>query len=229
MAAAEDLALSAGRRHDRADHHHAERVVGAGPGRGPADDLLAPGASSSSGPGVGGDSQPVPDSDWVSDPQPKKRPKSSCIRFQADRPNERWQSGFIHWQLAGGREAEIVSWLDDHSRYALSITACLVTTGEVTLATFRAAVAAHGTPAATLTDNGLVCTTRFAGRPAAMAWRPSCTAWRPAEERPPQPYLDPGQGRAVPADPAEMTPLPAARRHPHPISALTSRLPPRWG
>jgi hypothetical protein len=38
-----------------------------------------------------------------------------------------------------------------------------VTTGEVTLATFRATVAAHGAPASTLTDNGLVYTTRFAG------------------------------------------------------------------
>src|SRR6185503_2364054 len=38
-----------------------------------------------------------------------------------------------------------------------------VTTGQVTLATFRAAVAAHGAPAATLTDNGMVYTTRLSG------------------------------------------------------------------
>jgi transposase InsO family protein len=96
-------------------------------------------------------------------PEPKKRPKSSYIRFAAEQPNERWQSDFIHWQLAGGTETEIVSWLDDHSRYALSVTAHPVTTGEVTLATFRAAVTAYGPPASTLTDNGLVYTTRFAG------------------------------------------------------------------
>jgi transposase InsO family protein len=95
--------------------------------------------------------------------EPRKRPKSSCIRFQAELPNERWQSDFIHWHLAGGTEIEIVSWLDDHSRYALSVTAHPVTTGQVTLATFRNAVAAHGAPASTLTDNGNVCTTRFAG------------------------------------------------------------------
>jgi hypothetical protein len=58
---------------------------------------------------------------------------------------------------------EIVSWLDDHSRYALSVTAHPVTTGQVTLATFRAACAQHGIPASTLTDNGLVYTTRFSG------------------------------------------------------------------
>jgi transposase InsO family protein len=96
-------------------------------------------------------------------PEPKKRPKSSWIRFAAELPNERWQSDFFHWQLAGGTEVEIVSWLDDHSRLALSITAHPVTTGEVTLATFRDAIAAYGAPASTLTDNGLVYTTRLAG------------------------------------------------------------------
>ena len=96
-------------------------------------------------------------------PEPEKRPKSSDIRFAAEQPNERWQSGFIHWYLAGGQEAEIVSWIDDHSRLALPVTAHPVTTGQVTLATFRAAVAAHGAPASALTDNGTACTTRFAG------------------------------------------------------------------
>jgi transposase InsO family protein len=96
-------------------------------------------------------------------PEPKKRPKSSCIRFVAEQPNERWQSDFIHWHLADGTEVEIVSWLDDHSRLALSVTACPVTTGEVTLATFRATCAEYGVPASTLTDNGNVYTTRFAG------------------------------------------------------------------
>jgi transposase InsO family protein len=96
-------------------------------------------------------------------PEPKKRPKSSYIRFAAEQPNERWQSDFIHWYLADSTEAEIISWVDDHSRYALSVTACPVTTGEIVLATFRAACQQHGIPASTLTDNGLVYTTRFAG------------------------------------------------------------------
>src|SRR6516165_10579591 len=96
-------------------------------------------------------------------PEPKKRPKSSYIRFAAEQPNERWQSDFIHWHLADDTEVEIVSWLDDHSRLALRVTAHPVTTGEVTLDTFRAAVAEHGAPASTLTDNGNVYTTRLAG------------------------------------------------------------------
>ncbi len=96
-------------------------------------------------------------------PEPKKRPRSSYVRFAAEQPNECWQSDFIHWRLAGGQEVEIVSWIDDHSRYALSVTAHPVTTGPVILATFRAAAAAHGAPASTLTDNGMVYTTRFSG------------------------------------------------------------------
>jgi hypothetical protein len=96
-------------------------------------------------------------------PEPRKRPRSSYLRFAAELPNERWQSDFIHHHLADGTEVEIVSWLDDHSRYALSVTAHPVTTGQVTLATFRAACAKYGIPASTLTDNGNVYTTRLAG------------------------------------------------------------------
>ena len=32
------------------------------------------------------------------DPQPKKRPKSSYIRFAAEQPNETWQSDFTHYR-----------------------------------------------------------------------------------------------------------------------------------
>ena len=38
-------------------------------------------------------------------------------------PNECWQSDFTHYPLAGGPGTEILTWLDDHSRYALSVTA----------------------------------------------------------------------------------------------------------
>jgi transposase len=149
-------------------------------------------------------------------PEPKKRPKSSYLRFAAELPNERWQSDFIHHQLADGTEAEIVSWLDDHSRLALSVTAHPVTTGQVTLATFRAACARYGIPASTLTDNGLVCTTRFSGgrggpqRPRARTARPG----RHPEKRPPEPPADPGQGRTIPANPQEMAPRSDPGRHP---------------
>jgi transposase InsO family protein len=95
--------------------------------------------------------------------QPSKRPKSSCIRFAAGQPNECWQADFTHYPLAGGTDTEILTWLDDHSRYALSVTAWHRVTGPVVLATFRAAITAHGTPASALTDNGMVFTTRLSG------------------------------------------------------------------
>jgi transposase InsO family protein len=96
-------------------------------------------------------------------PEPRKRPKSSYLRFAAELPNQCWQSDFIHWQLPGGQEVEILSWIDDHSRYALRITAHRRVTGPTVLAQFRAAVADHGIPASTLTDNGMVFTTRLSG------------------------------------------------------------------
>jgi transposase InsO family protein len=94
-------------------------------------------------------------------PEPRKRPKRSYLRFEADLPNECWQSDFTHWPLAEGTDTEILTWLDDHSRYALSLTAHTPVTGDDVVTTFRAAVDLHGIPASTLTDNGLVFTTRF--------------------------------------------------------------------
>lgn len=97
------------------------------------------------------------------EPQPKKRPRSSYIRFQAAMPNQTWQSDVTHYRLTTGTEAKILTWLDDCSRYALSVTAHHNVTALVVLASFRHATATHGTPASTLTDNGMVYTTRFAG------------------------------------------------------------------
>jgi transposase InsO family protein len=78
-------------------------------------------------------------------------------------PNECRQSDFTHYPLAGGQDSEILTWLDDHSRYALSLTAHARVTGPAVLVAFRTACEQHGTPASTLTDNGMVFTTRFSG------------------------------------------------------------------
>jgi transposase InsO family protein len=96
-------------------------------------------------------------------PAPKKRPRSSYVRFQADQPNECWQADFTHYPLSTGADVEILSWLDDHARHALSVTAHPRVTGPIVVATFRAAIVHHGAPASTLTDNGMVFTTRLAG------------------------------------------------------------------
>jgi len=96
-------------------------------------------------------------------PDPAKRPRSSYLRFEAEQPNECWQSDLTHYRLAAGADTEIVCWLDDHSRFVLHLTCHDRVTGPVVLATFRAACARHGVPASTLTDNGTVYTARFAG------------------------------------------------------------------
>ena len=97
------------------------------------------------------------------DPTPQKRPKSSYIRFAAEQPNERWQADFTHWWLADGTHTEILCWIDDHARYALSVTAHHRITGAIVLTEFRNTIARHGIPASTLTDNGMVFTTRLSG------------------------------------------------------------------
>jgi transposase InsO family protein len=95
--------------------------------------------------------------------EPKKRPRSSYIRFEAELPNETWQADFTHWRLADDTDIEVLSWIDDHSRYALSVTAHQRVTGPIVRGTFLETGAAQGFPASVLTDNGMVFTTRFAG------------------------------------------------------------------
>ncbi|MBO9522706.1 MAG: IS481 family transposase [Nocardioidaceae bacterium] len=97
------------------------------------------------------------------EPQPKKRPKASYTRFEAAQPNQTWQSDFTHYRLANGQDTEIITWLDDHSRYALHVTAHRRITGQIVLDTFRKTAHQHGYPASVLTDNGMVYTTRFSG------------------------------------------------------------------
>jgi transposase InsO family protein len=95
-------------------------------------------------------------------PQPQKRPRSSYIRFQADLPNETWQSDFTHYRLATGEDTEIITWLDDHSRYALHVSCHHRITAKIVLNTFQKTTQTHGEPASTLTDNGMVFTTKLA-------------------------------------------------------------------
>ncbi|MFT8638024.1 MAG: integrase core domain-containing protein, partial [Pseudoclavibacter sp.] len=93
---------------------------------------------------------------------PRKRPRSSWLRFTADRPNELWQSDFTHVTLTDGTDLEVIGWLDDHSRYLLHLSAHHRVTGRTVTDTFTTTAQEHGYPAATLTDNGMVYTTRLA-------------------------------------------------------------------
>jgi transposase InsO family protein len=97
-------------------------------------------------------------------PDPGKRPKASYRRFQAELPNQMWQTDFTHWRLTGRRGVEILNILDDHSRYLLACAAFARVTGAAVMATFQETMEINGMPATVLSDNGMVFTTRFAGR-----------------------------------------------------------------
>jgi transposase InsO family protein len=101
-------------------------------------------------------------------PQPHKRPRSSFIRFEAQLPNECWQSDATHWSLADGTEVEIVNVIDDHSRLAVASRVLKVATAAKALEVFLEAGARWGLPAALLTDNGCIYTTWHRGGPNVM-------------------------------------------------------------
>src|SRR2546428_5015858 len=101
-------------------------------------------------------------------PQPHKRPRSSWVRFEAQLPNECWQSDVTHWRLAEGTDVEIVNFIDDHSRLAVASHVFARASAPKVLEVFRVAGARWGLPAALLTDNGCVYTTWHRGGPNVM-------------------------------------------------------------
>ncbi|MEE1295636.1 MAG: IS481 family transposase [Bifidobacterium sp.] len=89
-------------------------------------------------------------------PEPAKRPRASLQRFEAELPNEMWQSDFTHWVLADGTDAQVLTWFDDHSRFVLASRAYDPVRVDDVAALFLEACGEHGIPASTLTDNGSV-------------------------------------------------------------------------
>lgn len=97
-------------------------------------------------------------------PQPQKRPRSSWQRFEAELPNECWQTDMTHWQLGDQSHVEIVNFVDDHSRAVMASVAVLgsATADDVVRVFFNAA-ATWGLPAAVLSDNGAIYTAAYRG------------------------------------------------------------------
>jgi transposase InsO family protein len=91
-------------------------------------------------------------------PQPQKRPRCSLLRFEADLPNETWQTDITHWQLAAGEHVEILNIIDDHSRLFLRSEAYPTTKAQDVVDSFHKAAELHGLPASLLSDNGAVFT-----------------------------------------------------------------------
>ncbi|WP_245797214.1 IS481 family transposase [Corynebacterium aquilae] len=98
-------------------------------------------------------------------PHPKRRPKSSYIRFQAELPNECWQLDVTEYPLKDGTKAEILDCIDDYSRLIIGAQAYPVVTGPIVVAFVTRAFDTYGLPQSTLTDNGMVFTSRLTGSP----------------------------------------------------------------
>jgi transposase InsO family protein len=101
-------------------------------------------------------------------PQPQKRPRSSWIRFESDLPNETWQSDMTHWHLKDDQPVEIINFVDDCSRAALSSVAVPVATALEVVRVFYETTALYGLPASVLSDNGAIYTTAYRGSHSGM-------------------------------------------------------------
>ena len=101
-------------------------------------------------------------------PQPQKRPRSSWIRFESDLPNETWQSDMTHWHLEDDQPVEIINFVDDYSRAALSSVAVPVATAPEVVRVFYETAALWGLPASVLSDNGAIYTTAYRGSHSGM-------------------------------------------------------------
>jgi transposase len=85
-------------------------------------------------------------------PEPHKRPKSSYISFEAQLPNEMWQSDVTMWALKDGSQVEILNFLDDFSRVCVASKVLAVTNSPDVVATLYEAGSAWGLPSSLLTD-----------------------------------------------------------------------------
>jgi transposase InsO family protein len=95
--------------------------------------------------------------------EPRKRPRCSLTRFEAQLPNELWQADVTAWQLACGEVVEILNLIDDHSRLFLGADAYRRVKAADVVRSFHKAAELHGLPAALLSDNGAVFTGSYRG------------------------------------------------------------------
>jgi transposase InsO family protein/DNA-binding transcriptional ArsR family regulator len=96
------------------------------------------------------------------EPAPKKRPKSSFIRFEAPAPNDLWQIDAMDWKIVTG-VVKVFNIVDDHSRLAARSRAVERATTEQAWTTFCQASQRWGLPARMLSDNGLCFSGRLRG------------------------------------------------------------------
>ena len=84
--------------------------------------------------------------------KPVKNPAKPRF-FERSRPNQLWQSDIMTFRLAG-RNAYLIGFLDDYSRYITSLSLYRSQTAAHVLETYRRGIAEYGVPREMLTDNG---------------------------------------------------------------------------
>jgi len=84
--------------------------------------------------------------------KPKKNPSKPRF-FERATPNQMWQSDIMTFRL-GGRNAYLIGYLDDYSRYITTLGLYRSQTAEHVIETYRKGIAEYGVPKEMLTDNG---------------------------------------------------------------------------
>ncbi len=84
--------------------------------------------------------------------KPVKNPAKPRF-FERSRPNQLWQSDIMTFRLAG-RNAYLIGFLDDYSRYITSLSLYRSQTAAHVIETYRRGIVEYGVPREMLTDNG---------------------------------------------------------------------------
>ena len=96
------------------------------------------------------------------DPGARKRRDRKFRRWERGGPMELWQLDVVGGMaLAGGKEAKILTGIDDHSRFVVCAGVMSRATSRAVCSHFAEAMRVHGVPQEVLTDNGKVFTGRF--------------------------------------------------------------------
>jgi transposase InsO family protein len=101
-------------------------------------------------------------------PEPKKRPRSSWLRFTYPAPNACWQLDGLEITLDDTTSRVIMQVEDDHSRKILASGVSIKETGAAAIEVVTAAISQHGIPQKFLTDNHLALNQHRRGRTAPL-------------------------------------------------------------
>lgn len=86
--------------------------------------------------------------------RPRARPKAKGRRFERAEPNQLWQSDLFTFLLRRHERVYVAAFLDDHSRYLVSLVMAHHQRSSLVLEALSRAIADHGAPREILTDQG---------------------------------------------------------------------------